>query len=187
MLLCNALASVAQLSIGGTRPVYDKISKTYMLTLPEEAFGAAYVAPVVLDDGITEVKINGQDVTDAVTFPVINATVNYSFVFKNNGTLTQSTIHFTYLPIMCITGTFSNSYVEAPVEITMPDGQGAQVYRTRIKQAGASTNGQWIHKRSYHVKFIDENGEKMDVSLALGCRHEGHDTFSQLCGQRPVG
>ena len=173
MLLCNALASVAQLSIGGTRPVYDKISKTYMLTLPEEAFGAAYVAPVVLDDGITEVKINGQDVTDAVTFPVINATVNYSFVFKKNGTLTQSTIHFTYLPIMCITGTFSNSYVEAPVEITMPDGQGAQVYRARIKQAGASTNGQWIHKRNYHVKFIDEDGEKKDVSF-FGLRNDNH-------------
>ena len=168
-----ALPSAAQLSIGGTRPVYDNRSKTYMLTVPETVFGGAYQAPIILDDGVTEVRINGQEVTDQVAFPVVNAAANYTFVFKKNGTLTQSTIHFTYLPIMCITGTFSNNYVAAPVQITMPDGQGVQNYTARIKQAGSSTNGQWIHKRNYHVKFIDDNGEKMDVSF-FGLRSDNH-------------
>ena len=173
LMVLVSLPLMAQLSIGGTRPVYDNISKTYMLTVPEEVFGAAYQAPVVIDDGVTNVIINGQSVVDEVTFPVISAGVNYSFKFTKNGTTTQSTIHFTYLPIMCITGTFSNNYVVAPVEITMPDGQGVQSYRARIKQAGSSTNGQWIHKRSYHVKFIDENDEKMDVSF-FGLRNDNH-------------
>lgn len=173
LMVLVSLPLMAQLSIGGTRPVYDNISKTYMLTVPEEVFGTAYQAPVVIDDGVTNVIINGQSVVDEVTFPVISAGINYSFTFTKNGTTTQSTIHFTYLPIMCITGTFSNNYVVAPVEITMPDGQGVQSYRARIKQAGSSTNGQWIHKRSYHVKFIDENDEKMDVSF-FGLRNDNH-------------
>ena len=173
LLALFVLPSAAQLSIGGTRPVYDNLSKTYMLTVPETVFGGAYQAPVVIDADVTEVKINGQDVTDGVTFPMINAEANYTFVFKKNGTQTQSSIHFTYLPIMCITGTFSNNYVTAPVQITMPDGQGVQSYRARIKQAGSSTNGQWIHKRNYHVKFVDENGEKMDVSF-FGFRSDNH-------------
>ena len=172
-LFCISLSATAQLTIGGTRPIYDSRTNTYMLTVPETAFGGAYQAPVVIDSGVTSVKIDGHEVTSQVTFPLVVADTSYTFVFKKDSRLTQSTIHFTYLPIMCITGTFSNSYVVAPVEITFPDGQGVQSYRARIKQAGTSTNLQWIYKRNYHVKFVDENGEKMDVSF-FGLRNDNH-------------
>ena len=128
---------------------------------------------MVIDSGVTSVKIDGREVTNQVTFPLVVADTSYTFVFKKDSRLTQSTIHFTYLPIMCITGTFSNSYVVAPVEITFPDGQGVQSYRARIKQAGTSTNLQWIYKRNYHVKFVDDNDEKMDVSF-FGLRNDNH-------------
>ncbi len=173
LMFCVALPSLAQLSIGGTTPVYDSRTKTYMLTVPEDVFGGAYQAPVVLDSGVTSVTINGQEVTDQVTFPLIDAGTSYTFVFKRNNQVTQSTIHFTYLPIMCITGSFGNTYTVGSVQMIMPDGQGVQNYRARIKQAGASTNLQWIYKRNYHVKFIDENDEKMDVSF-FGLRNDNH-------------
>lgn len=173
LLICLALPAVAQVTIGGTRPVYDNLTGTYMLTVPEETFCGPYQASVVIDNGVSEVKINGSAVSDEVFFPIISADTSYTFVFKKNNKVTQSSIHFTYLPIMCINGTFSNDYVLAPVEITMPDGQGTLSYNARIKQAGASTNLQWIHKRSYHVKFVDENGEKMDVSF-FGFRNDNH-------------
>ena len=144
-----------------------------MLTVPETIFGGAYQDSVIIDDDVTEVKIDGRDVTDVVDFPVIVADTSYTFVFKKNNNLTQSSIHFTYLPIMCITGTFSNIYKVAPVEITFPDGQGVQSYKARIKRAGASTNAQWVHKRNFHVKFIDDNGDKMDVSF-FGLRNDNH-------------
>ena len=173
LMFCVALPSLAQLSIGGTTPVYDSRTKTYMLTVPEDVFGGAYQAPVVLDSGVTSVTINGQEVTDQVTFPLIDAGTSYTIVFKRNNQVTQSTIHFTYLPIMCITGSFGNTYTVGSVQMIMPDGQGVQNYRARIKQAGASTNLQWIYKRNYHVKFIDENDEKMDVSF-FGLRNDNH-------------
>lgn len=172
-LCCFAVSAWAQLTIGGTQPVYDSRTKTYLLTVSEAVFGGPYQAPVVIDSGVTEVKIGGKNVTGMVTFPMIKADTSYTFVFKKNNVVTQSSIHFTYLPIMCITGSFSDVYKEAPVQITMPDGQGAMNYRARIKRAGSSTNLQWIYKRNFHVKFIDDNGDKMEVSF-FGLRKDNH-------------
>ena len=171
--LVAAFPSVAQLTIDGRRPVYDQLTKTYMLTVPQEVFGGGYHADVVLDGGITSVEIGGQSVTSSLSLPVINGDTAYTFVFRQNNVLKKSSLHFTYLPIMSITGTFSNDYVEAPVEITMPDEQGVRQYRARFKQAGASTNSQWVHKHSYHVKFVDDKGEKLDVSF-FGFRNDNH-------------
>ena len=173
LLFVTAMPLSAQLSIGCTRPVYDSRTKTYLLTVPDSVFGGAYSAPVVIDNGVTSVQIDGQDVTDVVTFPLVAAGTSYTFRFMKNNALTTSTIHFTYLPIMCITGNFTDTYKVAPVQITMPDGQGVQSYRTLIKRAGSSTNLQWIYKRNFHVKFIDENDEKMDVSF-FGLRKDNH-------------
>ena len=173
LLLIFTPQAKAQLSIGGTCPVYDSRTNTYMLTVPESVFGGAYQAPVVIDNGVTAVQINGQNVSTEVTFPLVAANTSYTFTFKKNNVLTQSSIHFTYLPIMCITGTFNDTYKVAPVEITMPDGKGAKQYRARIKRAGSSTNLNWIYKRNFHVKFIDDNGEKMDVSF-FGLRSDNH-------------
>ncbi len=163
----------AQLTIGGTAPVYDKLTGTYMLTVAEDVFGHSYHASVILDDGVTDVMIDGKAVTTDVDFPVIQGDTCYSFVFKKNNVLNQSTIHFTFLPILCITGNFTDDYVVAPVDMTLPDGQGVQHYSARIKKAGASTNTQWVHKHNYHVKFVDQDGEKTDVSF-FGLRNDNH-------------
>ena len=177
VLVALALAVVlplkAQLSIGGTPIVYDKLTKTYLLTVPDTVFGKAYHASVVVDAGVKNVSINGQPVTDEVDLPLIDGENGYSLVFKKNNKVTTTTLYFTYLPIMCLTGTFTNDYTIAPVDFIMPDGNGVQHYRARIKRAGSSTNLQWIYKRNFHVKFIDDNDEKTDVSF-FGLRSDNH-------------
>lgn len=173
LLLVAALPSVAQLAIDGRRPVYDQLTNTYMLTVPQAAFGGSYHADVVLDNGITQMTIDGKTVTTWLDLPMIDGDTTYTMVFRQNNVLKRSTLHFTYLPIVCITGTFSNQYVVAPVEITMPDERGVQQYTARIKQAGASTNTQWVLKHNYHVKFVDDDGEKKDVSF-FGLRNDNH-------------
>jgi len=163
----------AQLTIDGTPIVYDKLTKTYLLTAPESVFGSAYLAAVVIDDGVTNVSINGQQVTDSVNFPLVDGETGYTLQFKNKNKVTTSTLYFTYLPIMCLTGTFTNDYTVAPVDFIMPDGNGVQHYRAKIKRAGSSTNAQWIYKRNFHVKFVDDNDEKTDVSF-FGLRSDNH-------------
>lgn len=180
VLATFSLTGYAQLSIGGTPLVYDKTTKTYMLTVPEEVFNSSYQASIEIDPGISNVKINGVAVTTEVVFPHIDASSNYLLRFTKNGRTTVSSIHFTYLPIMCITGTFSDDYVVAPVDFIFPDGQGVQHYRAKIKNAGESTNMQWVYKRNFHVKFVDDNGEKTDVSF-FGFRNDNHWRLDAGC------
>ena len=163
----------AQVTIDGRIPVYDSRTKTYLLTLPESAFGGAYQAAVVADDGVTNVKIDGHVLDDVVDFPLVSGDTCYSFVFKRGGRTTRSKLYFTYLPILVLNGTFSNDYVETSLQMIDPDSAGVSNYLARVKWAGSTTNGTWTHKRSYHIKFIDDNGEKMDVSF-FGLRDDNH-------------
>lgn len=172
LCLCTFTAG-AQVTIGGAKPVYDSRTRTYLLTVPEADFGNAYHAPVVIDDGVTSVKIDGKTVTDEIDLPLIDGDTCYTFSFTRNGTITRSTLHFTYLPILCLTGTFSDNYVVGQVEVTFPDGESPQLYRARVKWAGASTNLLSVHKRNYHLKFIDDDGEKLNVSF-FGLREDNH-------------
>ena len=167
------MPSWAQLSIGGTPLVYDKRTKTYMLTVPEDVFGASYHNTVVPDAGVTNVTIDGKAVTNEVDFPVIDGNVNYNISFRKSGSLVKSTLHFTYLPIMILTGSFSDQYVNLPVQLIFPGTGEVLDYKARIKHAGASTNTQWVHKNNLHVKFVDDEGEKMDVSF-FGLRNDNH-------------
>ena len=164
------------MTFDGKPPVYDSLTRTYMLTVPEEVFdNGPYQMFVVIDEGVTNVSINGQQVTDAdvVEFPSISRDVKYSLTFTRDGVTTRSSIHFTLLPILTLSGSFGNDYVQGPVQLILPESEHVQNYQARIKWAGSSTNGTWTHKRNYHLKFVDDDGEKMDVSF-FGLRSDNH-------------
>ncbi len=164
------------MTFDGKPPVYDSLTRTYMLTVPEEVFDNGPLQMfVVVDEGVTNVSINGQQVTDAdvVDFPSISRDVKYSLTFTRDGVTTRSSIHFTFLPILTLSGSFGNDYVQGPVQLILPESEQVQYYQARIKWAGSSTNGTWTHKRNYHLKFVDDDGEKMEVSF-FGLRSDNH-------------
>lgn len=164
------------MTFDGKPPVYDSLTRTYMLTVPEEVFdNGPFQMFVVIDEGVTNVSINGQQVTDAdvVEFPSISRDVKYSLTFTRDGVTTRSSIHFTFLPILTLSGSFGNDYVQGPVQLILPESEQVQNYQARVKWAGSSTNGTWTHKRNYHLKFVDDDGEKMEVSF-FGLRSDNH-------------
>ena len=164
------------MTFDGKPPVYDSLTRTYMLTVPEEVFdNGPFQMFVVIDEGATNVSINGQQVTDAdvVEFPSISRDAKYSLTFTRDGVTTRSSIHFTFLPILTLSGSFGNDYVQGPVQLILPESEQVQNYHARIKWAGSSTNGTWTHKRNYHLKFVDDDGEKMEVSF-FGLRSDNH-------------
>lgn len=164
------------MTFDGKPPVYDRLTRTYMLTVPEEVFdNGPFQMFVVIDEGVTNVSINGQQVTDAdvVEFPSISRDVKYSLTFTRDGVTTRSSIHFTFLPILTLSGSFGNDYVQGPVQLILPESEQVQNYQARVKWAGSSTNGTWTHKRNYHLKFVDDDGEKMEVSF-FGLRSDNH-------------
>ena len=176
LALISTFSLSAQMTFDGKPPVYDSLTRTYMLTVPEEVFDNGPLQMfVVVDEGVTNVSINGQQVTDAdvVDFPSISRDVKYSLTFTRDGVTTRSSIHFTFLPILTLSGSFGNDYVQGPVQLILPESEQVQYYQARIKWAGSSTNGTWTHKRNYHLKFVDDDGEKMEVSF-FGLRSDNH-------------
>ncbi len=172
-LLLLANSTSAQFTIDGRRPVYDKLTNTYLINVPSSAFGTSYHADVVIDDTVSWVIVGNKQIKTSVDFPIIDTGVTYPIYFSHNHVITQSTLRFTYLPILTMTGDFSAVYSYGEVQITMPDEHRTQNYRARIKWAGGTTTYDWINKHNYHLKFVDENGEKMDVSF-FGLRKDNH-------------
>ena len=165
--------SLAQLTIDGKRLAYDRLTNSYFLTVPLSEFGKKYEKPVVIDDTVSWVMINNKQVKTSVALPAVDGVTSYPIVISHHKTITEATLRFTCLPIVCIEGDFDAEYKVGKVKITIPDEHQTQDYRARIKWAGGTTLYDWIEKHNYHIKFIDENGDKMDVSF-FGLRNDNH-------------
>ena len=170
--LCFA-TSFAQLTIGGKRMAYDKRSNTYLLTVPRSAYGGSLTQPIVIDDTVSWMIIGSGQVRTSVEFPLVDGETSYPIFFSHNKNLTTAKIRFTYHPILCLTGDFNAEYSVGQVQITEPDSSQTVDLRARIKWAGGTTLYDWIEKHNYHIKFIDEYGEKQDMSF-FGLRNDNH-------------
>jgi len=71
-------------------------------------------------------------------------------------------VNYTFLPIVRISGNFSNNYSPGTVTIAMPNGSVESLLPAKLKWRGGQTNRADKHKRNYHIKFLDENGDKCD-------------------------
>ena len=170
--MCFA-TSFAQLTIGGKRMAYDKLTNTYLLTVPRSTFGSSLTLPIAIDDTVSWVLINGKQVRTSVEFPVVDGETGYQLYFSHNKVITGATIRFTYHPIVTMAGEFNTEYSIGQVQVTEPDSTKTLDLRARIKWAGGTTIYEWIEKHNYHIKFIDEYGEKLDLSF-FGLRSDNH-------------
>ena len=170
--MCFA-TSFAQLTIDGKRLAYDKRSNTYLLTVPRSAYGSSLTLPIAIDDTVSWMIIGSSQVRTSVEFPLVDGEVSYPILFSHNKNLTTANIRFTYHPILCLTGDFNAEYSIGQVQITEPDSSQTVDLRARIKWAGGTTLYDWIEKHNYHIKFIDEYGEKLDLSF-FGLRKDNH-------------
>ena len=170
--LCFA-TSFAQLTIGGKRMAYDKLTNTFLLTVPRSAYGSSLTLPIAVDDTVKWVIIDTKQVKTSVEFPLVDGETSYPIYYSHNKVITTSAIRFTYHPVVCMTGDFNDEYSVGQVQITEPDSSQTLDLRARIKWAGGTTLYDWIEKHNYHIKFIDENGEKLDMSF-FGLRNDNH-------------
>lgn len=175
-VLC-AVTSFAQFTIDGKRLAYDRLTNTYLLSVPLSEFGQPYDKPIALDDTVSWVLINNKQVKTSVSLPLVDGATTYPIVIshRGNGTraISEATLRFTSLPILCMQGDFNVEYQEGQVQVTLPEAHETVDYRARIKWAGGTTLEDWIEKHNYHIKFIDDKGEKMDVSF-FGLRNDNH-------------
>ena len=173
IMLCCAQVMCAQFTFDGKRPFYDKDDHVFILTVPEDYFGKPYTAHFVADDSVTRVSKDGVRIYDTMKFKIVKGDTTYNFAYLCNGTLFPAFVRFTFLPVVKLSGNITDSYATGKVYMQVPEDSITREWNAKLKLAGASTTALWFHKHNYHIKFLDDSLEKMDVSF-YGLRNDNH-------------
>ena len=119
-VLCTAV--YAQMRINGRPVVYDYQANTMMVTIPQQHFGSSRTYTVELDEGWSDLRINGSKVNGSYFFRSIAGGKTYPMTVRNRDMyVITSSITFTFLPIVHLEGDFGYDYQQATVSVYMPD------------------------------------------------------------------
>lgn len=175
MLFLCASYTYAQFTINEKPIVYDKTTNTYMISIPESAFGKDYPAAIALDtdSAWTNLSINGQNIEGNYTFQGIEANKEYQLQAEKNQNTIHAKITFTFLPILKMEGDFGYDYANGTISLYAPDDAENTSSYIKAKWRGGSTNTPDKHKRNYKIKTLNEKGKSKDVSF-LGMREDNN-------------
>lgn len=177
LLVCFAtsIPSFAQFTINGRTIIYDKVSDTYMVSIPKNTFGTDYEASIALDAtvGWSNLSIEGTDIADSYTFKQVEGNKIYKIHAQEGDKEISTQLTFTFLPLLVMEGTFGYDYAQGNISLLSPDAPEPTNSFAKIKWRGGSTNTANKHKRNYKIKTLNEKGKKQEISL-LGMREDNN-------------
>ena len=156
--------------------VYVESLDLYLCTIPLEKFDKDYQARIDYEqrEGSSLLSIDGKQVEPGTNynFKKVEAEKTYKFSMKMaDGTFVEKNVTFTSLPVVKLYGSFNNSYQPGSIIVHEPNKPAPQLLNMKAKWRGGITNGSSKHKRNYHVKLLDENGEKLEQKF-FGLRND---------------
>ncbi|MCD8289037.1 MAG: CotH kinase family protein [Prevotella sp.] len=92
-------------------------------------------------------------------------------------------IGFTHIPIIRLTGDFGNDYSAGTITLAQPSGE-LETYSMKAKYRGRLTNNSNRHKHNFHIKLLNDAGNKLNTSL-LGLRKD--NSYLLDAGQIDLG
>jgi len=156
----------SDITIKGRTPFYVKSLGLYLCSISEKHFGTDFTDVVAYTpkEGYGDMVIDGTPVESGAThtFSNVEAGKTYTISFSDGSSTVSYPLTFTSLPIVHINGSFSNAYSEGYIQVAQPNKQAAELLNMKAKWRGGITNGSGKHKRNYHVKLLDEQGEKLE-------------------------
>ncbi|MEI3052115.1 MAG: CotH kinase family protein [Prevotella sp.] len=177
LLVClvTSIPSFAQFTINGRSVIYDKVSDTYMVSIPENAFGTDYEASIALDAtaGWSNLSIEGTDIADNYIFKQVEGNKIYKIHAQEGDKEINTQLTFTFLPLLVMEGTFGYDYAQGNISLLSPDAAEPTNSFAKVKWRGGSTNTADKHKRNYKIKTLNEKGKKQEISL-LGMREDNN-------------
>lgn len=177
LLVClvTSIPSFAQFTINGRSVIYDKVSDTYMVSIPENAFGTDYEASIALDAtaGWSNLSIEGTDIADNYIFKQVEGNKIYKIHAQEGDKEINTQLTFTFLPLLVMEGTFGYDYAQGNISLLSPDEAEPTNSFAKVKWRGGSTNTADKHKRNYKIKTLNEKGKKQEISL-LGMREDNN-------------
>ena len=163
----QALSLCAQdITIKGRSIFYMDSPEQYLCAISEKHFGTDFTDSVAYTpiNGYGTMKINGTTVPSGstYTFQNVEAGKTYEISFSNGTHTISYPLTFTSLPIVRISGDFNDYYSPGYITVAQPNKKKAELLNMKAKWRGGITNSNGKHKRNYHVKLLDENGEKLE-------------------------
>ena len=168
--------AAGQVTIDGRGLAYAESIDTYLCTLPLENFGSDYTATIdyTPKEGNSELRIIGQVVAPGSTYTFRNVSGGRNYLFaitQADGSTVSKNVTFTSLPVVKMYGSFSNTYSEGRITVHEPDQALPETLSMKAKWRGGITNNADKHKRNYHVKLKDANGDKLEQKF-FGLRND---------------
>ena len=168
--------AIDDLTIGQQGPLYVGDLDYYLCPTPLENFGGNITVSINYSahDGWEMLHIDGTPVPAGqdYTFKNVSAGQSYTLSIANKeGQRISTPLTFTALPVASMQGVFGYDYAEGSICIQEPDQPTSEQDRIKAKWRGGITNGSDKHKRNYHIKFIDADGQKTDRKL-FGLRND---------------
>ena len=155
------------LTIGSHTPAYAASTNIYLCSIPSDNFNSDFTTTVSYDKiaGNSLLTINGTAVDSGTTYTFTNVTGGKNYILsitQSDGTTISRNLTFTSLPVVRIFGSFGYDYAPGHIMVHEPDQTTTDILQMKAKWRGGITNGSDKHKRNYHVKLLDDNGEKLD-------------------------
>lgn len=168
--------ALQQLTIGQHGMAYDEENQLYLESIPEEYFGHDFTATVQYSPkaGYGTLHIDNRPVAagSTYTFKNVGAGNTYALhVTDNLGNTISANLTFTCLPVVQLYGSFSDTYNQGYLRVYEPDAAEPELLYAKAKWRGGITNNPDKHKRNYHVKLLDADGQKAERKF-FGLRND---------------
>ncbi|MBQ3752049.1 MAG: CotH kinase family protein [Prevotella sp.] len=169
--------ALTDLRIDGRPVLFAESIGLYLCPIPLSKFGTDLTATIsyMQSEGCGNLVIDDEEQPAGTshTFASVEGGKNYTLkVTDAMGREVSYPLTFTSLPVVEIYGSFNNSYSDGYITVTEPDKTAAkELLNMKAKWRGGITNGDNKHKRNYHVKLKDENGDKLEKKF-FGLRND---------------
>ena len=168
--------AASNITIDGHGLVYVESLDLYMCSVPLQVFGSDYEATINYNrrDGAGMLYIDNKMVTDGTQYKFASVRGGREYTLKinmPNGTQISKQLTFTSLPVVRMYGSFNDNYSEGTIAVFEPDLAIPENFHMKAKWRGGITNGSDKHKRNYHVKLQDADGNKLETKF-FGLRND---------------
>ena len=177
IIVLMAMAMVdtfAAITVNGQPATADLERGMLLCTVPEECFGRPFTAVVASDDPDDTVTVDGITAADGVyTFDDITHHRCHTIGVHNPQADHTLSLAFTFLPVVTLSGSFTDNYQPCTLTITLPGAATVDSISATGKHRGGITNQENSHKRNYHLKLVNKQGFKVNKPL-LGMRDDNN-------------
>ena len=167
IMLISLLSASSQIEMNGKRVVADWSRGLLLCSMAEADFGVSHRVLFTHDSTVTMLKVNEVLVdADSIDLPAIDAYTRLPVeVLMTDSTTLTAELQFTFLPIVEFSGEINRTtYVTVPFHVMLPDADDVHEL-AKVRYRGSLINTDAVVKRAYHIKFVNEGDEKMDVKL----------------------